>query len=119
MKVLKHIRGSVLKACLRKSTKQIMKAEGKWKGAIRMDDLEKYREKQMQNPEFRAEHEATRVEFELTRALIAARMESHMTRRTLRLGRGFASQTSAELKTAHAAPPWRHCRHWRKDWGKG
>ena len=35
------------------------------KGEVIMDDLEKYMEKQMKNPEFRKEYEETRAEFEV------------------------------------------------------
>ena len=48
-----------------------------------MSDLRKYIDKQMQDPEFKAEHEATKAEFEVMRALIAARSEANLTQREL------------------------------------
>ena len=48
-----------------------------------MSDFRKYLEKQLQNEEFRAEHEATRAEFEVVRALIAARIESNLSQKEL------------------------------------
>ena len=37
----------------------------------------------MKEPEFRAEHEATRAEFKVTRALIEARVSLNMTQKEL------------------------------------
>ena len=42
-----------------------------------MNDLHKYLDKQMNNPAFRAEHEATRAEFEVARALIELHLQSY------------------------------------------
>lgn len=69
-----------------------------------MDDLEKYRAKQMQDPEFRAEHEATRVEFELTRALIAARVESHMTQKELAERTGIRQSNISRIENGTCSP---------------
>ena len=81
-----------------------MKTESGWKGAIQMDDLEKYWEKQMCDPEFRAEHEATRVEFELTRALIAARTESHMTQKELAERTGIRQSNISRIENGTCSP---------------
>ena len=48
-----------------------------------MSDFRKYFEKQLQNEEFRAEHEDTRAEFEVARALIAARIEFNLSQKEL------------------------------------
>ena len=40
-----------------------------------MSDLRKYLDEQMDNPEFAAEYEAMRPEYEAIRAVIAARLE--------------------------------------------
>ncbi|MEE3453404.1 hypothetical protein [Dialister sp.] len=40
-----------------------------------MDDLEKYMEKQMKNPEFRKEYKETKMEFERNRILIKISLE--------------------------------------------
>ena len=68
-----------------------------------MDNLEKYRAKQMQDPEFRAEHEATRVE-ELTRALIAARLESHMTQKELAERTGIRQSNISRIENGTCSP---------------
>ena len=69
-----------------------------------MDHLEKYRAKQMQDPKFRAEHEATRVEFELTRALIAARVESHMTQKELAERTGIRQSNISRIENGTCSP---------------
>ena len=48
-----------------------------------MSDLRKYLNKQLQNPEFKVEHERTQAEYEVVRALIAARIEENMTQQQL------------------------------------
>ena len=48
-----------------------------------MSDLRKYLNKQLQNPEFKAEHERTKAEYEVVRFLIAARIEENMTQQQL------------------------------------
>ena len=40
-----------------------------------MDDLDRYIAEQMEDPEFREEHERTRLDFALTELLISSRME--------------------------------------------
>ena len=83
-----------------------------------MSDLQKYKKKQLQDAEFKAEYERTRPEFEIMRALVDARISQHMTQKELAEKSGCVSPTSAELKTEHAVrllPPWRH---WRTGWGK-
>ncbi len=69
-----------------------------------MDHLEKYREKQMQDSEFRAKHEATRIEFELTRALIAARVESHMTQKELAERTGIRQSNISRIENGTYSP---------------
>lgn len=65
----------------------------------------------MEDPEFRAEHEATRAEFEVTRALIEARVSMNMTQKELaersgirqsnisRIENGTCSSTIATLQS--------------------
>lgn len=48
-----------------------------------MDDFEKHKKELMSNPAFRKEHEATRVEFEIARAVIRARIEKGLTQKQL------------------------------------
>jgi DNA-binding XRE family transcriptional regulator len=84
------------------------------KGDSSMSDLKKYMEKQLQNPEFRKEYEATRDEFEIVKALVAARTEANMTQKELaersgirqsnisRIERGACSPTIATLQALAA-----------------
>lgn len=48
-----------------------------------MDDFEKLEKKLIRNPVFKKEHEATRVEFEIARAVIRARIEKGLTQKQL------------------------------------
>ena len=50
------------------------------KGGIRMSDLQKYKNKQLQDPEFKAEYERTRPEFEIMHALVDARISQNSIR---------------------------------------
>ena len=53
------------------------------KGSIHMSDLQKYKQKQLKDPAFRAEYELTRPEFEVMRVLIDARISQNMTQKEL------------------------------------
>ena len=76
-----------------------------------MSDLRKYLNKQLQNPEFKAEHERTKAEYEVVRFLIAARIEENMTQQQLaersgirqsnisRIENGTCSHTIATLES--------------------
>lgn len=48
-----------------------------------MDDFDKMKKRLMKNPAFRKEYEATRVEFEIARAVIRARIEKGLTQAQL------------------------------------
>jgi ribosome-binding protein aMBF1 (putative translation factor) len=48
-----------------------------------MDDFEKMKKRLMKDPEFRRVHEASRVEFEIARAVIRARIEKGLTQKQL------------------------------------
>ena len=73
-----------------------------------MRDFRKYLDQQMSDPEFAAEFEAQRPEYEAIRAVIAARLESHMTKRSLQRKPASGNPTSAALKMDQAARPLRH-----------
>lgn len=49
-----------------------------------MSDLKHYIERQMNDPEFKAEYDASETEYQLTRSLIAARIASNMTQKRTR-----------------------------------
>lgn len=48
-----------------------------------MDDFEKHKRILLKNPEFRLEYEATRIEFEIARAIIRARLKNGFTQKQL------------------------------------
>lgn len=48
-----------------------------------MDDFGKHKQELMKNPAFRKEYEATRVEFEIARAIIRARTKKGLTQAQL------------------------------------
>ena len=69
-----------------------------------MSDLQKYLEKQMEDPEFRAEHEATRAEFEVTRALIEARVSMNMTQKELAERSGIRQSNISRIENGTCSP---------------
>ncbi|MDO4921792.1 MAG: helix-turn-helix transcriptional regulator [Phascolarctobacterium sp.] len=69
-----------------------------------MSDLKKYFAKQMQDPEFKAEHDATRVEFEVVRALAAARAETHITQHELSLRSGVRQSNISRIESGACIP---------------
>lgn len=48
-----------------------------------MDDFEKLKKRLMKNPAFKKEHEATRLECEIAKAVIRARIEKGLTQKQL------------------------------------
>ena len=69
-----------------------------------MSDLRKYIDKQMQVPEFKAEHEATMAEFEVMRALIAARSEANLTQRELAERSGVRQSNISRIENGTSIP---------------
>lgn len=69
-----------------------------------MSDLQKYLEKQMEDPEFRAEHESTRAEFEVTRALIEARVSMNMTQKELAERSGIRQSNISRIENGTCSP---------------
>lgn len=69
-----------------------------------MDDLQNYLKKQMENPEFRAEHEATRAEFEITRKLIEARLSLNMTQKELAERSGIRQSNISRIENGMCSP---------------
>lgn len=74
------------------------------KGVCSMSDFRKYFEKQLQNEEFRAEHEATRAEFEVVRALIAARLESNLSQKELAELSGVRQSNISRIENGNCVP---------------
>lgn len=69
-----------------------------------MSDLHKYLEKQMKDPTFRAEHESTRTEFEVARALIEARMSLNMTQKELAERSGIRQSNISRIENGTCSP---------------
>ena len=69
-----------------------------------MSDLSKYIEKQMENPEFREEYESTKAEFEVTRALIEARISLNMTQKELAKRSGIRQSNISRIENGTCSP---------------
>ena len=69
-----------------------------------MIDYRKYPERQMQDPEVRAEHEATRAEYEVTRALIKARISEGMTQKELAEKSGIRQSNISRIENGSCSP---------------
>lgn len=69
-----------------------------------MNDLHKYLEKQMQDPAFRAEHETTRTDFEVAKALIEARTSMNMTQKELAERSGIRQSNISRIENGSCSP---------------
>ena len=69
-----------------------------------MSDFRKYMERQMQDPAFQAEHDKTRTEFEITRALIAARVSQNLTQKELSARTGIRQSNISRIENGKCSP---------------
>lgn len=69
-----------------------------------MDDLERFLNEQMQDPEFAAEYEALQPEYEAIRAVIGARIESHMTQKQLAEKTGIRQSNISRIENGTSSP---------------
>ena len=69
-----------------------------------MSDLKRYIEKQMKDPAFRAEYEASEMEYQLTRSLIAARTASNMTQKELADRSGVRQSNISRIESGSCSP---------------
>ncbi len=69
-----------------------------------MDDLKKYLDQQMQDPEFKKEYDKSRIEFEITRAIVNARCESNMTQKELSLRTGIRQSNISRIENGSSSP---------------
>lgn len=69
-----------------------------------MSDLQRYLEKQLENPEFKAEYEAQQPEFEAVRAVIAARLACHMTQKELAERSGLRQSNISRIESGSTSP---------------
>lgn len=69
-----------------------------------MDDLERFLNEQMQDPEFAAEYEALQPEYEAIRAVVGARIESHMTQKQLAEKTGIRQSNISRIENGTSSP---------------
>ena len=69
-----------------------------------MSDLQKYKERQLKDPEFKKEYDATRNEYSVTRALIAARIASNMTQKELAEKSGIRQSNISRIENGTCSP---------------
>lgn len=69
-----------------------------------MSDFQKYLDQQMNDPEFAEEYEAVRPEYETIRAVIAARLESHMTQKELAEKTGIRQSNISRIESGSSSP---------------
>lgn len=69
-----------------------------------MGDFRKYLNQQLNDPEFAAEYEAQRPEYEAIRAVIAARLECHMTQKELAEKTGIRQSNISRIENGSSSP---------------
>ena len=69
-----------------------------------MSDLKRYIERQMNDPEFKAEYDASETEYQLTRSLIAARVASNMTQKELADKSGVRQSNISRIESGSCSP---------------
>ncbi len=69
-----------------------------------MSDFRKYLDKQMEDPEFAAEYEAMRPEYDAVRAVIAARLERNMTQKELAERTGIRQSNISRIESGASSP---------------
>ena len=69
-----------------------------------MSDLKHYIERQMNDPEFKAEYDASETEYQLTRSLIAARIASNMTQKELADKSGVRQSNISRIESGSCSP---------------
>lgn len=69
-----------------------------------MSDFREYLKQQMEDPEFAAEYEAMRPEYEAIRALIAARIETGMTQKQLAEKTGIRQSNISRIESGTSSP---------------
>ncbi len=71
---------------------------------IDMDDMQKYLDEQLKNPEFKKEYDALEPEFALIRAILDARREKGITQKELSERTGIAQGDISKLENGSANP---------------
>lgn len=69
-----------------------------------MDDMQKYLDEQLKNPEFKKEYDALEPEFALIRVILDARREKGITQKELSERTGIAQGDISKLENGSANP---------------
>lgn len=69
-----------------------------------MSDFRNYLDAQLENPEFAAEYEAMRPEYDAIRAVIAARLECNMTQKELAEKTGIRQSNISRIESGASSP---------------
>ena len=69
-----------------------------------MSDLQEYKNKQMQDPEFKAAYERTRSEFKIMHALVEARISQHLTQKELAEKSGIRQSNISRIENGSCSP---------------
>lgn len=69
-----------------------------------MSDFREYLKKQIDDPDFKAEYEAMRPDYEAIRAVIAARLESNMTQAELAEKTGIRQSNISRIESGTSSP---------------
>lgn len=74
------------------------------RGDILMINYQELKKELMQDPDFRAEYEKTRPEFEIMRALIDARLTANMTQKELSERSGVRQSNISRIENGTCSP---------------
>ena len=69
-----------------------------------MNEFREYLAEQLKDPEFAAEYEAMRPEYEAIRAMISARRECHMTQQELAERTGIRQSNISRIESGNSSP---------------
>ena len=69
-----------------------------------MNDFQEHKRELMKDPEFLREYEAMRPEYEAMRALIGARLESHLTQEQLAQASGVRQSNISRIESGACSP---------------
>lgn len=69
-----------------------------------MDDFEKHLSESMKDPEFAAEYERTRPEYEIMRAIVQARIDQNLTQKQLAAKTGIRQSNISRIENGSCSP---------------
>ena len=69
-----------------------------------MDDLDRFLEEQMQDPEFHQEWEASQLEYDITEMLIQARISSRVSQKELAARAGLRQSNLSRIENGQCTP---------------